>query len=238
MGTRPSAAARSFSLEMRSISSESILHPVRLVWQWVELERALTPNWTEIRVSVTVPAAQLDRAASLLGGANPLRRGDVLRLFVARTDGFGPEAFRRALLRLDRQGIGGTLELEHLTEAEPEAALEARTLVGQWDAVTADLPLDWSDMLADLVLRSSDQLERAALLASPVNPLRVGDSLALRFRAARRFGYGVSAGMVGRCLARLDEENIPGVLRVLNVLCDTDPVGTQGPVWRVGGRSV
>ena len=44
--------------------------------------------------------------------------------------------------------------------------------------------------------------------------------------------------MMRRCLARLDEEGIPGVLGLLNVLCDTDPVGTQGPVWRVGGRSV
>jgi hypothetical protein len=93
-------------------------------------------------------------------------------------------------------------------------------------------------MLAEVVLRSSDQLERAALLASPVNPIRIGDTLTLRFRVARRFGYGVSAGMMRRCLARLDEEGIPGVLRLLNVLCDTDPVGTQGPVWRVGGRSV
>ena len=65
-----------------------------------------------------------------------------------------------------------------------------------------------------------------------------GDTLTLRFRVARRFGYGVSAGMMRRCLERLDEEGIPGVLRLLNVLCDTDPVGTQGPVWRVGGRSV
>jgi hypothetical protein len=211
---------------------------VRLVWQWVQLERSLPPNWTEIRVAVTVPPAQRDRAAALLGAANPLRRGDQLRLFVSRGGAFGPEAFRRTLLRLDRQGISGTVELEHLTEAEPEAATATRSLAAQWDAATADLPRDWSDMLAEIVLRSSDQLERAALLASPVNPIRIGDTLTLRFRVARRFGYGVSAGMMRRCLARLDEEGIPGLLRLLNVLCDTDPVGTQGPVWRVGGRSV
>jgi hypothetical protein len=211
---------------------------VRLVWQWVELERGLPPNWTEIRVSVTPAPAQLDRTAALLGGANPLRRGDHLRLFVSRQGAFGPEAFRRALLRLDRQGIGGTVELEHLEEAEPEAAPEVRTLAAQWDAMTANLPPDWTDMLAEVELRSSDQLERAALLASPVNPLRVGDSLVLRFRVARRFGYGVSAGMMRRSLARLDTEEIPGLLRILKVLSDTDPVGTQGPVWRVGGRSV
>ena len=211
---------------------------MRLVWQWVQLERELPPNWTEIRVSVTPAPAQFDRAAALLAGANPLRRGDHLRLFVSRQGGFGPEAFRRALLRLDRQAIGGTLELERLTEAEPEAAPEARTLAAQWDAMTANLPPDWSDMLAEVELRSSDQLERAALLVSPVNPLRVGDSLVLRLRVARRFGYGVSAGMMRRSLARLDTEQIPGALRILRVLSDTDPVGTQGPVWRVGGRSV
>jgi hypothetical protein len=211
---------------------------VRLVWQWIQLERELPSNWAEIRISVTVPAAQRDRAAALLGGANPLRRGDQLRLFVSRRGGFGPEAFRRSLLRLDRQGIGGTLELEHLTEGEPEVPPESRALAAQWDLMTANLPPDWSDMLAEVGLRSSDQLERAALLASPTNPLRLGDSLVLRFRVARRFGYGVSGGMMRRSLARLDEEQIPGVLRILRVLSDTDPVGTQGPVWRVGGRSV
>jgi hypothetical protein len=210
---------------------------VRLVWQWVQLERELPPNWTEIRVSLTLPAAQRDRAAVLLGGSNPLRRGDQLRLFVSRRGGFGPEAFRRSLLRLDRQGIGGTLELEHLTEGEPEAAPEVRALAAQWDGLTANLPPDWSDMLAEVALRSSDQLERAALLASPTNPLRVDDALVLRFRVARRFGYGVSGGMMRRSLARLDEEQIRGELRILRVLSDTDPVGTQGPVWRVGGRS-
>jgi hypothetical protein len=211
---------------------------VRLVWQWIQLERELPPNWTEIRVALTVPAAQRDRAAALLGGANPLRRGDQLRLFVSRRGGYGPEALRRALLRLDRQRIGGALELEHLTEGEPEAAPEARALAAQWDAMTANLPPDWSDMLAEVALRSSDQLERGALLVSPTNPLRIDDSLVLRFRVARRFGYGVSAGMMRRSLARLDEEHIPGALRILRVLSDTDPVATQGPVWRVGGRSV
>ena len=93
-------------------------------------------------------------------------------------------------------------------------------------------------MLAELALRSSDHLERAALLIAPVNPTRDGKSLALRFRVARRFGYGVSAPMAGRCLERLDEEGIGAELRILRVLCDTDAVATQGPVWRVGGKAV
>jgi hypothetical protein len=44
--------------------------------------------------------------------------------------------------------------------------------------------------------------------------------------------------MARRCLARLDEEGIRGVVRVLYALSDTDPVGTQGPVWRLEGKAV
>jgi hypothetical protein len=55
---------------------------------------------------------------------------------------------------------------------------------------------------------------------------------------ARQFGYGASPGMTRRCLARLDEERITGRVEILRALSDTRPVGTQGPVWRVGGRAV
>ena len=72
---------------------------------------------------------------------------------------------------------------------------------------------------------------------APTNPTRPGRALVLQFRAARRFGYGVSPGMARRCLERLDEEEVGGELRVLRVLSDTDGVATQGPVWRVGGKS-
>jgi hypothetical protein len=44
--------------------------------------------------------------------------------------------------------------------------------------------------------------------------------------------------MVRRCLERLDDEGVRGVVRVLRVLSDTKPVATQGPVWYVGGRAV
>ena len=44
--------------------------------------------------------------------------------------------------------------------------------------------------------------------------------------------------MAARCLERCDEEGITGELEILRVLSDTHPVGTQGPVWLVGGRSV
>jgi hypothetical protein len=212
---------------------------MRLVWQWIALEAELPPDWADVRLVLKVRERDADRVAALLGGANPLRHGDSLRLFVSRRGGVGPQALRRALLRLDREGISGTLELAGVTEETVAAAAAVpTTLASQWEAALATLPADWSDMHAELVLRSSDHLERAALLAAPLNPTRPPGTIALQFRVARTFGYGVSAAMAHRCLERLDEEGIGGVLEVLRVLCDTGAVATQGPVWRVGGKAV
>ena len=211
---------------------------MRLVWQWVTLERELPPDWSDVQLALEVREQDADQAAALLGGANPLRGKDAIRLFVSRTGGVGPEALKRALLRLDRKDIAGTLTLAGVTETEPVPEEAPRTLAEQWDEALATLPPDWSDMLAEIVLRSSDHLEYAALLIAPANPTRPGTRLALQFRVARRFGYGVSAGMARRCLERLDEEEIGGELEVLRVLSDTDGVATQGPVWRVGGKAV
>ena len=88
------------------------------------------------------------------------------------------------------------------------------------------------------VVVSTDWLERAALLLAPANPARYGGKPAFRFRAARRFGYGVSPEMLRRCLERLDEARIRGELRILRVLSDTELVATQGPVWYIEGRAV
>jgi hypothetical protein len=44
--------------------------------------------------------------------------------------------------------------------------------------------------------------------------------------------------MTRRCLERLDEEHITGTLRFLRVLSATTHIATQGPVWRLAGRSV
>jgi hypothetical protein len=44
--------------------------------------------------------------------------------------------------------------------------------------------------------------------------------------------------MARRCLARLDENGIPGRPTILRALSETDNVATQGPVWRVGGKAV
>ena len=44
--------------------------------------------------------------------------------------------------------------------------------------------------------------------------------------------------MARRSFERLDDQAIPGTLRVLRVLSDTKPAQTQGPVWYVGGKVV
>ena len=155
--------------------------------------------------------------AALLGGANPLRGEDSIRLFVSRTGGVGPEALKRALLRLDRKDIAGTLELAGVTEAEPAQEEERRTLAQQGRSRR-----DPAAGLVGHARRDRPALERpprvAALLVAPANPTRPGTRLALQFRVARHFGYGVSPGMARRCLERLDEEEVGAELRCSRAL--------------------
>ena len=76
-------------------------------------------------------------------------------------------------------------------------------------------------------------------MCGPVlNPTRTPGAIALRFRVARKQGYGASPVMVRRCLERMDAEGITGDLAVVYSLSATDNEFTQGPVWRVAGRSV
>jgi hypothetical protein len=73
---------------------------------------------------------------------------------------------------------------------------------------------------------------------APLNPIQGAGSPRFRFRCAQTFGYGAAPGMVRRCLARADEQAIPGGVRVVRVLSDTQHVATQGPVWNIGGKAV
>jgi hypothetical protein len=66
----------------------------------------------------------------------------------------------------------------------------------------------------------------------------VPGEIALRFRASGKQGYGVSAQMARRCLERMDGEGITGLVRVVWDLSDSENAVTQGPVWRVAGKSV
>jgi hypothetical protein len=218
-----------------------MLRLVSVVDQWQAIERYLPEGWDDARLRLTIPdLGDCDRAATLLAPVNPGRRGKVISFFTSRRGpGPSPEAIRRLLARLDREGIDGQLVLVAASEAEGTAPpVEAKPFVPAWDAELAALPDDWSDLYAEVELESSDYLERAALLLAPVNPARYDGKPGFRFRVAQRFGYGASPEMARRCLQRLDEEGTRGAVRILRALSDTRPVQTQGPVWYVGGRSV
>jgi hypothetical protein len=218
-----------------------MLPAMTLVSQWRQLEAGLPADWKQARLSLAVAdITEVDRAAALLGPLAPGRSRAQLNFAVTRGSWPGPDAVRRLLGRLDEERIGGRLVLlEAVAESRAEEARPPAGLAGSWDELVSTFPEDWSDLLCHLDLTSSDDLPRAALLTAPLNPTREhGDPPGFRFRVARRFGYGTSPEMTRRCLARLDEEAIPGRLRVLRVLSDTKPVATQGPVWYIGGKAV
>jgi hypothetical protein len=211
-----------------------------LVEQWNDIEQGLDPKWRDARLDLIVDdEATVGRVAALLAPAGPGRVGRAVRFTTARGGAMvGPEAVRRMLKRIDAERIGGTLTLVSSGEAAPEPAITRASLAAEWDAAVAVLPADWSDLLCEIELTSSDHIDRAALLTAPLNPIQGTGRPGFRFRCAHSFGYGASSGMVRRCLARLDEERIPGEVRVLRAMSDTHPVGTQGPVWRIGERAV
>jgi hypothetical protein len=218
-----------------------MLRAVSLARQWQRIQAGLPPDWSDAQLALRISdASRLERAAALLGPLQPGHVGGELRFYAARRGaGPAPGAIERALARLDGEGIRGDLELIAAGEATiPEEQAARGTLAESWDAALATLPPDWSDVYGEVELTSSDHLDPAALALAPLNPARYGDTPGFRFRCARRFGYGASPGMVRRCFARLDERAIPGEIHIVHALSDTKPVGTQGPVWYVGGKVV
>ena len=216
-----------------------------LVEDWRRLESDLPEDWAEARLALAISdPGRIDRAAALLGPANPGRGPGELRFSARRVagpapgTGAGPEAVRRLLGRLEAERIRGTLRLREAVSAAPAHATTPSTLVAAWDAAVATLPPDWSDLYCEVELTSSDYLQRGALLLAPVNPARIAGRSTFRFRVARLFGYGASEPMTRRCLGRLDEEGITGSVAILRALSDTHNVDTQGPVWYVEGKAV
>ena len=209
-----------------------------LVEQWTRLEGRLDPRWTDARLSLRIEAPEArNRAAALLGPAGPGLSGSEIRFFTARSGaGVGPEAVRRLLRRIDEEGIDGALELVAAGKAAPEPMVSRASLAAEWQAALEALPSDWSDLLAELELDSSNDLDRAAVLCGPLNPIQSTGRPGFRFRSAASRGFGASSGMVGRCLERLDGEEIGGEVRIARVLCDVHPVGTQGAVFSIGSR--
>jgi hypothetical protein len=218
-----------------------MVRSMALVDQWMGIESGLDPRWQDARVLLTIDdEAHVERALALLGPAGPGRSGREIRFYAQHTGGaIGPEAVRRMLRRIDEEGIRGTLALVSSDEAPAEPVVSRPTLAAEWNAVVGTLPADWSDLLCELELTSSDHIDIAALLTAPLNPFQSGlGKPGFRFRVAHTAGYGASAGMAHRCLTRLDEAGIPGEVRMVRVLSDTHPVGTQGPVWMIGGKTV
>ena len=208
--------------------------------EWREIEAHLLPRWGEARVALSFEqAAGAAEASALLAPLQPLHTGERSLSIRITSDGSGPsgEALRRGLARLEASRVRGTLSLLSSEAGRTAAAADEPVgLVASWRTALATVPADWSDLLGEIELDSSDYLDRAAVHLAPLNPRRSGDMTALRFRSARRFGYGASAGMVHACLERCDRDGIRGRVRVLRVLCDTRPVGTQGPVWQIDGE--
>jgi hypothetical protein len=211
---------------------------MRLVEQWNTIERGLDPRWQDARIALLVDdESRLKRASALLGPSAPGTHGREIRFYVTRGGGVGPEAVRRLLRRLDGEGIEGSLELSSVGESVAAPVIHADSLADEWTAALDLLPADWSDLLCELDLTSTDHIEPAALRLAPLNPIQSTGRPGFRFRAARNFGYGAAPSMVRRCFERLDEEKIGGDLRILRVMADTHPVGTQGPVWYIDGRA-
>jgi len=209
--------------------------------QWSRIEESLDADWVELRLAFA-PEGAFSDAAAVLAPLQPVRVGDEFRFHVTRLNG-GAERVRNTLSRLDRKRLWGTLALiDVASNMAPTPVVtppaNALTLADAWDDALAKLPPDWSDLLCELQLDSSDHVPRAALHGAPLNPSRVPDAIALRFRASGKQGYGVSPQMARRCFERMDAEGITGRIVILNVLSDTENADTQGPVWRLAGRSV
>jgi hypothetical protein len=212
---------------------------VPLAERWNAVESGLDPRWTEVTLSLAInDDAARSRAAALLGPAMPGLSGKQIRFNVSTQGaGIGPEAARRLLRRIDQEGIAGRLEVVASQEAEPGEPIETRvSLARGWEAALAVLPSDWSDLVAELELDSSADIDRGAVLCAPINPSQLTGRAGFRFRCASSSGYGASAGMVGRCLARLDEAGITGRIRITRALSDVHPVATQGATFLVGRR--
>jgi hypothetical protein len=223
-----------------------MLPTVGLVAQWDGMVAQLSADWREVGVRLRLArAGDAPRAAALLGALSPGLAGDKLHLRVTSRGEATPSLVRRLLARLDEHDIRGTLELiasaEEAGAGQPSATAEdasAASLAAAWDDLVAGLPDQWTDLLCLVEMRSSDDLAPAALALAPLNPSRHDKSLAFRFRVARQFGYGAAPAMAHRCLERLDEQDLPGSLMLLEVLSDTQPVLTQGPTFLVADRAV
>src|SRR5579863_7094384 len=99
---------------------------VSLTGEWTTAQAGLPEGWGSARLELTVSEADYDRAAALLGPAQPYLAGGTLNFGVAR-DGSGPgtEAVARLLARLEAEGIGGSLSVFSSEAAAVAVPVEA-----------------------------------------------------------------------------------------------------------------
>jgi hypothetical protein len=214
---------------------------VSLVGEWRALQEGLPEDWVQVSLQLEIrdPEA-VSRAAALLGPAGPYRATSATLRFTSARDGSaqGPDGIAGLLRRIDDARIGGTLTALGSERAAVREEREVTSLVESWDTALAGLPADWSDLFAEMQLLSTDYIERAAVLCIQLNPRRVGDRAAFRFRAARLAGYGVAPQMARRCFERCDEESLRGSVAVMRALSDAKLEATQGPVWILDGQTI
>ena len=206
--------------------------------QWKALGSNLPDGWARAQLRLELRDKDAaDKAAGMLGPTGAYRAAPTVFLFNVARDGTATSPDN--LTRLLRYVPVGTLSLSGSQAAAPATVTrEVEALTSAWDKAIAGLPPDWSDLFAEVQLTSTDFVERGAVLLVQCNPRRDGDRAALRFRCARKVGYGVSPEMARRCLERCDEENIRGSVVVLRVLSGSRHVATQGPVWLADGLTL
>ena len=211
---------------------------MRLVWQWGELERELPPDWAECAArgeghrtaTPTAPrrcsaARTRSAAATRCACSSPAAAASAPKRCGARCSGSTGRASRDARAR--RRDGGRDCARAGADDAGGRSGTQP------CDASRRTGPT----CFAELVLRSSDHLEHAALLAAPLNPTR-------RRRARSRCAFASRAGSAtarrrdGAPLPRAARRggNPRRAARSSTSSPTRDNVATQGPVWRIGGR--
>ena len=213
-----------------------------------EIVRGLPRGWERARLELTVEEPEdADRASLVLAPATPGRSGSAFTLYVHDgASGLSPTAglVKRVVARLDEAGIRGRVRLAgHEQGVAKEGACRPGArgsdgAGGRLGRAPAPAPVRLVGPLRRGGARL-DGLPRARGAAARAGqPCALRRPVELSLRAASSKGYGVAPGMARRALERLDDEGLSGRVRVLRVLSDTNAVSTQGPVWRVDGRSV
>jgi hypothetical protein len=211
---------------------------VSVAAQWKAIGSELPSGWTQARLRLALTdRATTDRAAAMLGPAGAYRAAPTVLLFDVARDGSATSPDN--LARLLRKVPNGALSLSgSKAEQQDTPQREITLLTASWDRAVAGLPADWSDLYIELNLTSTDFIEPAAVLCIQCNPRRDGTRAALRFRAARVQGYGVSPQMARRCLERCDAARIEGSVMILRAVSGSRHVATQGPVWLENGKTL